>query len=167
MLSVFPQALTNHDFHNANIGSVGDQVGLIDWAYVGWGPIGHDVGHLAASLGPVGLVDPVGAWEVLETAYCDALVTASTLCSTQPNSSATRSWSHSLAVSWRWEAATRPERGSVAAGLAQRPRGVRVSATPFENQAKDDECSDGDHCEDSEQDHEEDGIGHDQHEISS
>ena len=33
-----------------NIGTAGDQVVLIDWAYVGWAPIGHDAGHLALSL---------------------------------------------------------------------------------------------------------------------
>lgn len=75
-LSIFPAALTNHDLHSANIGTIGDQVVLIDWAYVGWGPIGHDVGHLASSLEPVLSTDLAEAWEVLATAYCDALVTA-------------------------------------------------------------------------------------------
>jgi hypothetical protein len=73
LLSEFPRALTHHDFHDANVGTVGDQVVIIDWAYVGWGPIGHDVGHLALSLDPAGSVDPAVAWQILETAYCDAL----------------------------------------------------------------------------------------------
>ncbi len=75
-LSAFPRALTNHDFHNGNIGTIGDQVAVIDWAYLGWGPIGHDVGHLALSLEPAGAADPAEAWRVLETAYCDALSAA-------------------------------------------------------------------------------------------
>lgn len=75
-LAGFPQTLTNHDFHNANIGTVADQVVLIDWAYVGWGPIGHDVGHLALTLEPDGVIDPAEAWQVLESTYCEALAAA-------------------------------------------------------------------------------------------
>lgn len=37
----FPQVLTHHDFHYRNVGTVGDEVVIIDWAFVGWGPIGH------------------------------------------------------------------------------------------------------------------------------
>jgi hypothetical protein len=76
LLAEFPQALTNHDFHNANLGTVGDQVVIIDWSYVGRGPIGHDVGHLALSLDPAGSVDPAEAWHTLESAYCEALAAA-------------------------------------------------------------------------------------------
>jgi hypothetical protein len=72
LLSAFPHVLANLDFHTHNIGTVGDQVVLIDWAYVGWAPIGHDVGHLASSLIGDG-VDLTAAWPLLETAYCDAL----------------------------------------------------------------------------------------------
>lgn len=75
-LSEFPPALTNHDFHTANIGTVADQVVIIDWAYVGWGPIGHDAGHLALSVEPAGSIDPAVAWHTLESAYCEALAAA-------------------------------------------------------------------------------------------
>lgn len=75
-LAEFPQLLTNHDFHNANIGVAGDRVVLIDWAYVGWGPIGHDAGHLALTLEPRGAVDPVWAFGELAEAYCAGLAAA-------------------------------------------------------------------------------------------
>jgi len=71
-LREFPQVLTHYDFHYCNIGTTGDEVVIIDWAFVGWGPIGHDVGHLAldivADLGP-----PSEVWHAMQTAYCDAL----------------------------------------------------------------------------------------------
>jgi hypothetical protein len=75
-LSGFPQTLTHFDFHHANVGTVGAEVAIIDWAYVGWGPIGHDVGHLAVDCSSgLGLPLPE-VWEALETAYCHALVDA-------------------------------------------------------------------------------------------
>lgn len=73
LLSGFPQMLTNYDFHNGNIGTAGDQVALIDWAYLGWGPVGHDVGHLAMTLEPQGTISASDAWPVLQNAYCEAL----------------------------------------------------------------------------------------------
>lgn len=76
LLSRFPQTLTNYDFHNGNIGTVNDQVALIDWAYLGWGPIGHDVGHLAITFEPPGTIAPADAWAVLQETYCDALASA-------------------------------------------------------------------------------------------
>jgi hypothetical protein len=72
----FPQMLTNHDFHEHNIGTVDEQVVLIDWAYVGWGPVGHDAGHLALSVAEDGRVDLATAWQVLEDAYCEGLSAA-------------------------------------------------------------------------------------------
>lgn len=75
-LARLPQALTNHDFHNGNLGTIDGQVAIIDWAYLGWGPIGHDVGHLALTLEPTGTIDSAEAWQTLETAYCDGLVAA-------------------------------------------------------------------------------------------
>lgn len=75
-LAESPLTLTNHDFHTGNIGTVGDQVVIIDWAYVGWGPIGHDVGHLALSLEPVGVFDPAEVWRDLTSAYVEALAAA-------------------------------------------------------------------------------------------
>ena len=62
--------------HTGNIGTVGDQVVIIDWAYVGRGPIGHDVGHLALSIEPVGAFDPAEVWRDLTSAYLEALATA-------------------------------------------------------------------------------------------
>lgn len=76
LLSGFPQALTNHDFHNGNIGTLDGRVALLDWAYLGWGPVGHDVGHLALTLESADSVDPADAWELLQSAYCNALAEA-------------------------------------------------------------------------------------------
>lgn len=74
-LKEFPQVLTHHDFHYMNVGTVGDEVAIIDWAFVGWGPIGHDVGHLAmdieADLGP-----PSQVWHAMQSSYCAGLTTA-------------------------------------------------------------------------------------------
>lgn len=76
LLSGFPPMLTHYDFHNGNIGTVDDHVVLIDWAYLGVGPIGHDAGHLALTFEPRDAVDPAIAWETVQNAYCDALVDA-------------------------------------------------------------------------------------------
>ncbi len=74
-LQEFPQVLTHYDFHHANVGVADDDVVIIDWAYVGWGPIGHDAGHLALDIDvDLGRVEEV--WHLLQTAYCDALVAA-------------------------------------------------------------------------------------------
>jgi Phosphotransferase enzyme family len=71
-LREFPQVLTHHDFHHGNVGTIGKDVVIIDWAFVGWGPIGHDAGHLAldvvADLGDVSQV-----WQVMQSAYCAGL----------------------------------------------------------------------------------------------
>ncbi|GAB3754118.1 hypothetical protein [Microlunatus parietis] len=74
-LAEFPALLANHDFHNGNIGRAGDgAVVVIDWAYVGPGPVGHDAGHLALTLEPQGAVDPADAWRTLTSAYLEALI---------------------------------------------------------------------------------------------
>lgn len=71
----FPVLLANHDFHNGNLGIADDgAVGVIDWAYVGLGPVGHDVGHLALTLEPEGAVEPAEAWRVLTASYLEALI---------------------------------------------------------------------------------------------
>lgn len=75
-LAGLPQALTNHDCHENNFGTVDGQVVLIDWAYIGWGPIGHDAGHLALSLAAAGRIDLSTAWQVLEDGYCEGLAAA-------------------------------------------------------------------------------------------
>lgn len=74
-LREFPQVLTHYDFHHCNIGTVGDEVVIIDWAFVGWGPIGHDVGHLALDL-TVTVEPPDETWHTMQTAYCDGLKSA-------------------------------------------------------------------------------------------
>ena len=40
---------------------------IIDWAYVGWGPIGHDAGHLALSLAAGG--SPASSYS--STGWCE------------------------------------------------------------------------------------------------
>lgn len=72
-LAAFPQMLTHHDFHEHNLGTIDGHVVIIDWAYVGWGPLGHDVGHLALSLAQSGEVDLRTVYALLEQDYCDAL----------------------------------------------------------------------------------------------
>ncbi|MFC7622796.1 phosphotransferase [Microlunatus sp. GCM10028923] len=74
-LAGFPSLLANHDFHNGNVGVAGNgAVAVIDWAYVGPGPVGHDAGHLALTFEPEGSVEPAEAWQVLTTAYTEALI---------------------------------------------------------------------------------------------
>ncbi|SDS36751.1 Phosphotransferase enzyme family protein [Actinopolymorpha singaporensis] len=75
LLQGFPHVLTHYDFHNANIGTVGEDVVIIDWAYVGRGPVGHDAGHLAADVAGREL-PPDKVWDLLRSAYCDALTEA-------------------------------------------------------------------------------------------
>lgn len=75
-LREFPHVPTHFDFHASNIGTVGEEVVIIDWAYVGWGPIGHDVGHLALNLDPDASVEPGEAWRTIRVAYCEALAQA-------------------------------------------------------------------------------------------
>ena len=42
---------------------------------MGWGPVGHDVGHLALdSVGPG--TSPSDIWQAMQSAYCDALTAA-------------------------------------------------------------------------------------------
>ena len=67
------QLLTHYDFHHMNLGRVGDEIVIIDWATVGLGPVGHDVGLLvvdgATTVGE-GLPE---AWEQLITTYAEEL----------------------------------------------------------------------------------------------
>ncbi|MGH3599256.1 MAG: phosphotransferase family protein [Pseudonocardiaceae bacterium] len=74
-LQEFPQVPTHYDFHHCNIGTVDDVVVIIDWAFVGWGPIGHDAGHLALDI-DADLGHPDEAWDAVQTAYCDGLKAA-------------------------------------------------------------------------------------------
>lgn len=76
-LAKLPQLVTHYDFHHGNIGrSEHDGVGvIIDWAYVGKGPVGHDAGHLALDvwdrLGEG--ATPESVWADLSATYIDAL----------------------------------------------------------------------------------------------
>lgn len=74
-LEGFPRVLTHYDFHTHNIGTVGAHTVVFDWAFVGWGPIGHDVGHLALDeAGRAG--SPSEVWNQLQAAYCEGLAEA-------------------------------------------------------------------------------------------
>ncbi len=73
LLSELPQLLTHYDFHHMNLGRVGDQIVIIDWATVGVGPVGHDVGVLLVDQGTtLGEALPE-EWQQLVTTYADAL----------------------------------------------------------------------------------------------
>ncbi len=77
VLDKFPQMLTNYDLHHANIGraKADGATAIIDWAYVGWGPIGQDVAHLALDtwdkLEPG--ATPQSVWDDLAATYTGAL----------------------------------------------------------------------------------------------
>ena len=76
LLGELPQLLTHHDFHHMNLGRVGDQIVIIDWATVGPGPVGHDVGFMLVDQGPE-LGDALPQeWEQLVITYADALTDA-------------------------------------------------------------------------------------------
>ena len=73
LVDELPQLLTHYDFHHMNLGRVGDEIVIIDWATVGLGPVGHDVGLLL-----VDRATTVGdrlpeEWERLITTYAEEL----------------------------------------------------------------------------------------------
>jgi hypothetical protein len=71
-----PQFLTHYDFHHGNIGRADDDdVAIIDWAYVGWGPAGRDVGHLVLDTWDhlPDFAAPIEAWDDLTGTYSAAL----------------------------------------------------------------------------------------------
>lgn len=73
LLDELPQLLTHHDLHHMNLGRVGDEIVIIDWATVGPGPVGHDVGLLLVDRA-TGLGDGLPAeWEQLIATYTEAL----------------------------------------------------------------------------------------------
>lgn len=73
ILDALPQVLTHYDFHHMNLGEVDGQIVIIDWATVGWGPVGHDVGFMlmdhALDLGE----SMTDAWNDLIRCYVAAL----------------------------------------------------------------------------------------------
>jgi aminoglycoside/choline kinase family phosphotransferase len=82
LLSELPQLLTHYDFHHMNLGRVGDQIVIIDWATVGVGPVGHDVGVLLVDQGTtLGGALPE-EWQQLVTTYADALRNAGSTIAT-------------------------------------------------------------------------------------
>jgi hypothetical protein len=72
-LRALPQLPTHHDFHHMNLGSNGDRVVILDWATVGWGPVGHDAANLVIDRAAEGDVDPGELWSRLLGAYGDEL----------------------------------------------------------------------------------------------
>jgi hypothetical protein len=76
-LAGLPQVLTHYDFHNCNIGRTPEgDVRIIDWAYVGWGPIGQDVGHLAIDAWSHLRSTPRDTWTSFADTYVGALQAA-------------------------------------------------------------------------------------------
>lgn len=75
ILDSLPTRLTHYDFHQMNIVTTHDGAAAItDWATVGWGPIGHDVGHLvidaAANSPGIGIE---ALWSRYTSVYIDDL----------------------------------------------------------------------------------------------
>lgn len=76
VLASFPQALTHFDLHPQNLGRRVDGTwAILDWAYVGWGAIGQDVGQLAIDAWSNGDVasTPAELLDDLLESYLDAL----------------------------------------------------------------------------------------------
>lgn len=73
VLGELPQVPTHHDFHHMNLGANGDRVVILDWATVGWGPVGHDAANLVIDRAADGDVDPGELWSLLLAAYGDEL----------------------------------------------------------------------------------------------
>lgn len=105
MLGAFPQVLTNYDLHHANIGRANSDgmTAIIDWAFVGWGPIGQDVAHLAFDiwdlLTPAMTLQEV--WDDLAATYLDALYAAGWA---EPAEVVLRSMTTAFAVRHGWVA---------------------------------------------------------------
>lgn len=82
LLDTLPQLPTHYDFHHMNLGRVGDHIVIIDWATVGWGPVGHDAGSLLVDTArDLGLA-VASTWDALITTYATALRAAGSDLST-------------------------------------------------------------------------------------
>lgn len=76
ILAGLPQLLTHYDFHHMNIGQSGGQAVIIDWATVGLGPAGHDVGFMLIDHAPELGTELPAAWDELVDTYVAALQSA-------------------------------------------------------------------------------------------
>lgn len=95
-----PQVLTHYDFHNCNIGRTPEgDIRIIDWAYVGWGPIGQDAGHLAIDTWHHLGSTPHAIWDRFVDTYLDALRAAGW---TGPAEEVRRSIAVSTAIRHGW-----------------------------------------------------------------
>lgn len=72
-LDDLPQLLTHYDFHHMNVGRVADDIVIIDWATVGLGPVGHDVGVLLLDQATTLRDTLPEQWERLVSTYAEAL----------------------------------------------------------------------------------------------
>lgn len=75
-LDGLPQLLTHYDLHQLNLGLIGSGIVIIDWATVGWGPAGHDVGHAVIDLMANRGGDVAEMWGRLSDVYVAALTAA-------------------------------------------------------------------------------------------
>ena len=73
LLDGLPQLLTHYDFHHMNVGRVADDIVIIDWATVGLGPVGHDVGVLLLDQATTLRDTLPEQWERLVSTYAEAL----------------------------------------------------------------------------------------------
>lgn len=73
ILAGLPQLLTHYDFHHMNIGQSDGEAVIIDWATVGLGPAGHDVGFMLIDHGPELGTELPAAWDELIDTYVAAL----------------------------------------------------------------------------------------------
>jgi hypothetical protein len=100
-MASLPQVLTHYDFHNCNIGRTPDgDVRVIDWAYVGWGPVGHDAGHLALDTWDLLGSTPQANWDDLTSTYVEALRDAGW---TRPDDEMRHSIATSTAIRLGWQ----------------------------------------------------------------
>lgn len=76
ILAELPQLLTHYDFHHMNIGQSDGQAVIIDWATVGLGPAGHDVGFMLIDHGPELGPELPEVWNHLVDDYTAALHSA-------------------------------------------------------------------------------------------
>jgi hypothetical protein len=100
LLADLPQALTHYDFHNCNIGRTPEgDIRIIYLAYVGWGPIGQDAGHLAIDTWNDLESTPREVWDSFVSTYVEALEAAGW---TGPADEVRRSIAVSTGIRYGW-----------------------------------------------------------------